>query len=304
MKKLQLFIIFSINVILVFNTKCFSQTEEVNVKKEVNYIPYLIEIQKAKKLYNNGKLKQAYKKLDSLFDFYEPKETLMIYESKLYCELSDTLKVYNKKRLREIIISLAAEYDRDITKYRDYNKKWKQIFDIAGVKEDEVKKLCAELEANINAAVRDSIGVMYERDQWVRATQERIETKLDSVDKLNEPLLIDIITKYGYPKAKLVGLKNIDNPARDQNLSVLLKHVNPTVKINILQPLLYEELKNGNLDPWVYASMLDHIRIVSQVESPFPYYGTYITNKSIQTIENLDEINRNRRSIGLLDLKK
>jgi hypothetical protein len=62
------------------------------------------------------------------------------------------------------------------------------------------------------------------------------------------------------------------------------------VPINILQPILYQELKNGDLDPWVYASMLDHIRMVSQVESPFPYYGTYITNKSIQTIENLDEI--------------
>lgn len=302
MRKLQLFII--VNICIILNTKCFSQTEVVNETKEVNYIPYLIEVQKAKRLSNDGKLKQAYKKLDSLFNFYEPKETLMIYEGKLYCELSDTLKIYNKKRLREIIISLAGEYDRDITKYSDYKKKWKRIFSIAGVKEAEVKKLCAELEANINTAIRDSIGVMYERDQWARATQERIDTKLDSVDKLNEPLLIDIITKYGYPKAKLVGRKNIDNPARDQNLSVLLKHVDPTVKINVLQPLLYQELKKGDLDPWVYASMLDHIRMVSQVESPFPYYGTYITNKSIQTIENLDEINRNRRSIGLLDLKK
>jgi hypothetical protein len=232
MKKLQLFIIVNICIVFVFNAKCFSQTEVVKENKEVNYIPYLIEVQKAKKLSNDGKLKQAYKKLDSLFNFYEPKETLMIYEGKLYCELSDTLKIYNKKRLREIIISLAGEYDRDITKYRDYKKKWKRIFSIAGVKETEVKKLCAELEANINTAIRDSIGVMYERDQWARATQERIETKLDSVDKLNEPLLIDIITKYGYPKPKLVGFKNFDNPARDPNLSALLKHVNPTVKIN------------------------------------------------------------------------
>jgi hypothetical protein len=60
---------------------------------------------------------------------------------------------------------------------------------------------------------------MYERDQWARAnTGKNRKQKLDSVDKLNEPLLIDIITKYGYPKPKTGwGLRIFDNPARDPN---------------------------------------------------------------------------------------
>jgi hypothetical protein len=301
MKKLQLFIIVSTCIVLVFNTKCFSQTEVVQENKEVNYIPYFIEVQKAKRLYDKGKLKQAYMKVDSLFNFFEPKESLFMYESSMYCELSDTLKIYNKSRLKKLITLITGKYGKNLSDYDRFGKKWKRIILKAGLTEKEIKSIYNNLQKNINTAIRDTIGVMYERDQWARETQERIDTKLDSIDRLNEPLLIDIITKYGYPKETLVGAKLYENPARDGNIQVLLLHMQPYVKIKFIEPILKQELKNGDVSPWIYATILDYIIKINQVDSPFPYYGSYYTNVSTDDIE---EINKNRLSIGMLGIKQ
>lgn len=295
--------IFFINICLLsaLTTKCFAQNEAIKVPKEVNYIPYFLEVQKAKRLSNEGKLKESFNKLDSLFDFYEPKESLLINESTLYCKLSDTFKIYKKERIRGIIVSLVSNYGRNLV---DNDAKWKRIILRSGLKKSDITEMYSKLQSNIDTAIRDTIGVMYERDQWARATQERIDTKLDSIDKLNEPIIVDILKKYGYPNEKLVGMKNFENPARDPNISALLMHLDPKLKIEILEPMLLEEIKKGDFSPFLYAQILDHIKIISHVESPLPYYGSYVTNKSIQTIENLEEINKNRQSIGLLGLKK
>ena len=304
MKRISCLALISICLVFLTNTKCFSQIEPNKFSKEKNYIPYFLEVQKAKRLSNEGKIKESFLKLDSLFDYYEPKETPLIYESKLYCELSDSLKIYKKERIRDLIISMVSNHGRNLTDYKKIGSKWKRIIYKVGLNESEINAMYINLQTNINTAVRDTIGVMYERDQWARATQERIETKLDSIDKINEPIIVDIVKKYGYPNERLLGFKDFYNPARDSHISVLLTHIDPKIKIEVIEPILINELQNGNFSPIFYAVFIDHIKMISQVDSPYPYYGSYVTNKTIQSIENLDEINKNRKSIGLLELKK
>lgn len=284
---------------IVIMISCKSKVIERNVaaveNKEVNYIPYFIEIQKAKILYDNKKFQVCYNKLDSLFTLFEPKESLFIYESSMYCLLSDTLKKYDKVKINKLVNILVKNYGKEIYNFDRYGEQWKRIIANSGLSEEELKIMNKEFQRNINLGIRDTIGILAARDKAIR--DKYIEgSKLDSIDNLNEPILLKIIKKYGYPKEILVGSKDFKNPAGDIKISILLKHLSPKVKKEI-QPLLLEELKKGNCHPQIYAGMLDHMTII-QKDYTYPYYGTY---KNV-SIKDIVEINKNRLSIGLLKL--
>lgn len=299
MRKSIILLFIGFGVIISCKTKNFKESKAVVVeqKREVNYIPYFLEIHKAKTLYDNGSLILCKNKLDSLFNLYEPKESLFINECSIYCEISDTLNIFDKNKMDKILGILVGQYGKDVFNYEKYGEKWRRIIIKSNLDEKKLRSMYTQFQKNINSGIRDTIGVLFERDQIFRNAKNFNEKKLDSIDKLNEPILINIIKKYGYPKEILVGIKDIKNPARDQRISVLLKHLSPISK-KIIQPILLEELKNGDCPPFIYAGFLDHSRVIQQ-DLSFPYYGTY----SNVSINDTAVVNKNRLSIGLPKLK-
>lgn len=297
MKKSIALLFLGFTIMISCKSKVIERNVVINKKEEVNYIPYFIEVQKAKILYDKQKFQVCYNKLDSLFTLFEPKESLFIYESSMYCLLSDTLKKYDKVKINKLVNILVKNYGKEIYDFERYGEQWKRIVANSGLSVEELKILNKEFQRNVNLGVRDTIGIMAARDKAIR-DKFKDGGKFDSIDNLNEPILISIIKKYGYPKENLVGPKVFKNPAGDIKISILLKHLKPEVKKE-LQPILLDEVKKGNCHPQIYAGMLDHMAIL-QKDYTFPYYGTYDN----VALKDTAEINKNRRTIGLLELTK
>nr|WP_294935072.1 hypothetical protein [uncultured Flavobacterium sp.] len=273
-----------------------------NKNSETNYILYYSKVNEAKALYDAKKYTECFTILDNLFRKYEPIETLFIYEMDLYCKLAYDLKKYSAiKQVVPIMIKKYGrqpyDYEHYASIYDDYGAGWKDIIAHSSYTEAELKAMYNEHLSKVNYTLKDTIVEMVKRDQLVR--RENIPSKLDSVNKAHGKILQHIVTKYGYPTETLVGSMKLENPVKPAYLSAMLKHMDYELCL-ILQPLLYEEVKKGKCPPFIYAGMLDHLKVVRKMQTPFPYYGTYNTNVPL----DLSGVDAARLSIGLPPLKK
>ncbi|MBD3842020.1 MAG: hypothetical protein IE909_09085 [Campylobacterales bacterium] len=258
-----------------------------NFQPEPNYIPYFLKAEKAKKLYKNGRYEESYKILDSLFDYYEPKNTLILNESYTFLTLCVTLgKTHNSEK---VIKYFALKEGWEYTTFEEDQR----VFMINNTSLDSIAviKLNKLYKTEYIPALADSLAVMFERDQEVRQSPID-EDKLAKVRLLNNRQLIDIIKKYGFPTKS-----QVDDLRKVANISVMLKHLTPEEKLEV-RPILYEELKKGKVAPWIYGSMLDK-ETRNNLDTEFPYYGTYSNMKPTDTTACNDA----RESIGLPRIK-
>lgn len=250
---------------------------------KVNYIPYFLKAEQAVKLYKNSKFDESYRILDSLFNHYEPKNTLALNESSTFLKLCVKLrKIHNaEKVIKYFALKEGWDYssfEGDIQAFMVKNTRYK-----ASV----ILELNKQHRIGLIRSLGDSLGVMFDRDQAVR--QPPVDEKaLLRVNAYNGRQLINIIKKYGFPTPS-----QVDDLRKVANISVMLKHLTVAEKLEI-QPILLEELKNGKVAPWIYASMLDKETAASH-DIGFPYYGTYADVKPKDTTA----CNNARETIGL-----
>ncbi|MGX7668833.1 hypothetical protein [Flavobacterium pedocola] len=276
--------------------------EKANKTESVNYIPYYVKVNEAKSLYEEKKYAECFTLLDNLFKKYEPIETTFISEMDLYCKLANEQQNYSA--IRQVLPIMIKKYGKQpyiYEKYGDiyegYGAGWKDIIAHSSYSVEELNAMYKEHLSKINYTLKDSITQMMKSDMAIR--RQNIPSKLDSVNKANGKMMQHILTKYGYPRESLVGGMGLENPVKQVYFSVMMKHLDYDLCL-ILQPLLYEEIKKGKCPPLVYAGMLDHLKVVRKIASPFPYYGSYNTNIPL----DLSGVDAARLSIGLPPLKK
>jgi hypothetical protein len=293
---------FLIFALLISCKPAFVQTPNVqnNNGKEVDYIPYYLTVYKAKDLYESHKEIECFNVLDDLFKKYDPIETYMVYEMDMYCKLANKLKRYDG--LKRIIPIMITKYGRKPYEEK-YGDEWQEIIINSGYSKVALMDYYTQYLEKINYALKDSIVEMYHSDQRYRkqVTNETNWAKIDSIDSNNAAVLNKIINKYGYPRESLIGGMEIENPVKPNYMATVLMHVDAEVFLMSLQKALYDEIKNGNCPPYVYASIIDRLKLVGKYNmAGYPYYGTYDNRPVHDTLE----ANIARESIGLPKLKR
>lgn len=260
--------------------------------KNANYIPYYLEVNSAMELYHSKEDEKCFKKLDSLFNYYEPKQTLFINELDIYFELA--YKYKNKSKLKKIINILITEYGYNIEK--DTSKLIKGIKKLSGVSNKKLTKKFNIYQNKLKPTLIDSLYEMLKFDQLYR--NEKNIIRIDSIDKVNEKKLREIFKAYGFPTFKLTGGLKLGDKFSPSTMSVLLKHISESAFYEF-EPFLFEQLKAGRCEPFVYAGMIDHKITIDQIMIPFTYLGSYRNIKP----KNKEETNMARLKIGLPPLK-
>lgn len=298
MKKVLLVV--SILFLLIISCKSKSVVVEKPIAKEINYIPYYLKVYEAKDYFDIKNNTKAFEILDSLFTAYEPNEMPTIYEMDIYCELSVSLKRYNKKILKKVLTTSVVKFGRKPYLIDDIDSFWNEIIIQSGIKRKDFDNLYNKYLSGINYTLKDTIVAMYNRDQTFRRKDSNYNPlKFDSIDKVNSNMLLHILKKYGYPRENIVGGMELINPVKPNHLSTVLMHLDYDIYNNDLMVLLYLELKKGNLFPINYAMMLDRIYAANKEKmSDYVYLGTY-KNLPIDTTTT----NISRKLIGLPSLK-
>jgi len=282
-------------ILILFFVSCKTKIENNSKDSKLynqNYIPYYLNVEKAKFFYRNNEPDKCFELLDSLFTIYKPVNTFAFDELELYCELA--IKKNNTSKIKDYVTILVSDYGYDLANNND--SLWTLIKKESKFSNNDLKLKYDNFLNGINHNLRDSIIEIFKEDQDVRKT--RNSTKIDSVDRINELKTVEIIKKYGYPTTKLIGGHGKDEKLSPATISVLLKHISYE-NVKQIQPLLLEEIKNGKCPPFVYAGMLDVRKIVAKEETDFEYFGT------IKNVHPTDTTATNiaRENIGLPKIK-
>ena|GEM_PF-745213 len=280
-------------------SKQITVAKNTEIEKEVNYIPYYLKTYEAKDLFEQGNYEKSFEILDSLFKKYEPLNQFMVLEYNIYLKsayLSSNYQIFPEAVAKGIedyglsdflfendtLLGLVFQYSKiDSNQYNDYWNKY-------------VSKL--------NLTLRDTIIEMKARDQYNgRKDYDKPEGKriLDSIDSINENLLIYIFEKYGYPDESLVGnmefsMKRDESPFSTQISHVLL-HTRDSIRQAYFLPKIWEFVKKGKASPISYAKMVDQVEM--DHKRP-PMYGK--VRNEVTKDNRKDSL---RKSIGLPPIK-
>jgi hypothetical protein len=124
---------------------------------------------------------------------------------------------------------------------------------------------------------------------------ERILKEWWLTDSLNVAELKKIIKTYGYPGEKLVGKRS------NLSANVILLHYDKDTANHIMGDILYNALINGDIQPEMYAWIID--RHLINTGKPQKYYS-FPTPCIEMTTKERKDYNKNRYTIGMKGLKK
>ncbi|WP_442786852.1 hypothetical protein [Flavobacterium suncheonense] len=276
-----------ITIAILFSCKT-NAIKGVEVKKELNYIPYYLKVYEADSLYITKNYQRSYDILDSLFQKYEPLNMPSYYEVNRYYQLKIIL---DKKIKNEDFLKLISKYRlTDTTLKKDsifniYYLKEKNFFDKNYAKLSEINKSSLKLE------LRKEISLMIENDQLYRKQSYHANIdKQNTIDSINSKRLIEIFNDYGFPDEKIIGNSLVDGKIVD--VGVLLLHTKDSLRINYFLPKIMDFIKEGKAKSQYYANMYDQYLLYKGQEQ---YYGSYDNKTQIP----IKELNRRRATIGL-----
>ena len=163
----------------------------------------------------------------------------------------------------------------------------------------------AEYISSINMPLRERFAMMQSTDQQYRDDTYGYPKEQSDLDKTNAQLLMEIFEKYGYyPNRMIIGNGCPEGPPTCPSPSDnrLLLHTNDSIKMNYFIPKLQVFVNNGTCNPRILGSAID--RIYLNKDEPF-IMGTYydmdenFNTTRAKTIPDLEQVDRNRISIGL-----
>lgn len=289
-------------LVLVCSCKTKSITKQnvlLQAEKEVNYIPYYLKVYEADSLFVIKDYANCYKLLDSLFNEYEPLNTLNVYEYNSY--IVSSFKTKQFENFRDKVMKIYKEFgvvgfDRTIND---------SINSVAGLSNDDIFELNRQYRNSLNDSLRLQILRMSKEDQKVRTT-EYSEEGMEFYAKKHEIELDTIFKKYGFPSEKLIGGISYFNYKSDEELVTpfgILVHQggNKDAKEKIL-PILLEFVKKGDCSPLIYANVYDkHEAIYNNYKQ---FYNSFESLSPIDTtIVNRRRNDSIRRTIGLPSIK-
>lgn len=277
----------------LFLVSCKSNYTRIE-DKEINYIPYYLEMYKADSLFLINDFNGSYKILDSLFKIYPPLNIDNYVEYGIY--LSSAVKSGNLDGIKEKVEFGYKNFGGIMTLHNESYEMYLEVNKIAGLNDDDIKSLKDFYYKSLDIELREKLLGMYEQDQEVRNESNNL-SKMDSIDKINRRELDLIFEKYGFPLKSLTGSINAyDLPGGYFRLVTLILHQPEDFKQKYL-PILLENVKKGNIEPDVYSMVYDKMLIERKKNQ---YYGMfYCTQTELCDLENPKRLDSIRKSIGL-----
>ncbi|MFD1061620.1 hypothetical protein ACFQ1Q_00060 [Winogradskyella litorisediminis] len=269
-----------------------SSCQERN-NSECDYIKnYYPNIYKADYEYNTGNYEKAFDYYDSAFSNCNALNTPLYYEIRKFARVSAML---NKNDLALEFIKKDIESGYTITSILN-DSVFYDLFKTNNGKEflRSYDSLRSRYISKVDLNFRKEMLEIWRLDQEFR--QDPI--KLDSIDSIHEPKLIDIFEKRGYPNRNLIGHPSIDGKFID--VSTILRHTDDSIRKNYFIPKLKEFVEDGSCPPNDLAVVVDWYYLRRGEKQ---IYGMYPITKE-NTISNLNLIDENRISIGLPTLEQ
>lgn len=263
-----------------------------NKKLDCNYITdYYPIIYKAEVQYQLQNYQKAFKLYQEAFSSCKPKNTPIYYEMKKYAELATIL---GKEKLALDYIEKNLKSGQTLKSFTNDSVFNKILKTDRGKKLVENYPTIREKYLNgLNLKLRNEIQEMRKWDQSYIGVHE----KRDSIFRVNTKRLIEIFEEKGYPGIEMVGPYNIDFSSA--NISIMLLHTNDSIRVNYFIPKLKEYVKEGICPPITLGVVIDNLHIYND---ELQIMGTY-ENREENMISDLEQVDKNRISIGLPPLK-
>ncbi|WP_430406334.1 hypothetical protein [Fluviicola sp.] len=132
------------------------------------------------------------------------------------------------------------------------------------------------------------------RNQWhTNPDNKQFQDQLDLMNRVNEKLLEDMVRRIGFPGEKRLQLGEFCI------WYVLVHSVGNEEFYQRMKPVFLNEVKIGNMSPWMYARWVDQHQFYYKLPS---IYQTLTDHPFMNTEKERKQISKNRREIGLVDL--
>lgn len=263
-----------------------------------NHICYHLGIDEAQQLIDKNKYKEAIELYESILDAVYIKSYRNILQ-RAKCHF-----LLNQFEKGTEYLSKAVEYGstlEDITKNNIdtiVNKtQWNQLLNLY-----EIERKAHLI--NFNFQLYIEIERMYHNDTYVRSNRffgnDSIRLALiNEVDSINFEKLQKIISEQGFPTAKEIGVVGM------ADLRYVILHLGGTwseEKWNYLNKILLIELKRGNYLPISYSNLVDRKNFDPPAKGGI--YGTMLIGDSVIPIDEIENLDSLRRTIGLYSLNR
>lgn len=263
-----------------------------------NYIPYLNLTNKAEWLYDQGKFTEAKTTFEEAFELVEKiKHKDVLVYCKILSQENKQEEVYSFLKSYLIktsgyLLPISSDLERlEITLSEKRLNDLDKNVDTTSVRYQAEVELSNELEklvdldllVRIKNREKDSIWWVSGKDSnYVSRYQQMLV-----IDSLNYVKLLELMPKF-LPKVENLIMSEF-------SLSKLLIHMNYDRFVSI-EDQLFELVKKGMLDPWVFARSKDRA-YATQIDCPIYFTYPYGFDKTFCV--SLKEIEEKRKSIGL-----
>jgi len=262
------------------------------------HICYHLGIDKAKQLIEQNQYTEAVKIHRSIWDVIEIKSyRLLLQRAKCHYLL-------NQFEKGDSFISEAVAYGSTLKEMKEFGidailhkTRWD---DLLLLYETERKKHLF----NFDFELYNQVQQMYHNDVYVRSHRfygnDSIKYSIrNEVDSINFEKFKNLIDEHGYPTTKQIGIEGF------LNLGLVVLHlggIQSNEKWNFLNEILLNELRRGNLSPIKYSNLVDRRNFSPPGKGGI--YGTILMSGSIIPVENIENLDSIRRTIGLYSLKR
>lgn len=278
-------------------SKQLSSGENTEVKKEVNYIPYYLKVYEADSLYWTNNHNESYIILDSLFNQYKPIN--LLDEINQYLVSSYLTNKFNgKDKYIELIFKEWGFIKEDFDTYPEIELLCKEL-NIDDLTMNEWENFY--INCKVDYELRKQVEALVDLDQLYRKKNNQDLSKLDSIDKLIQPQIINILEKYGYPNRKMgLGILRLKGEEyKFLEIQTILKHTNDSLRENYLFEKLLSEVKKGNVLPIVYGSVVDQYFVYNDEPQLYGTMYRIYPDELVKLKYNITETKKIRKEYGM-----
>lgn len=247
-----------------------------------DYINYHLKTYQARKL--------AYeKKLDSALILYKQAFNLVNY---IHLNNLKTANKIAKKVKDKSFDKFTSDKIKNYNTQSNFNNNYQKIIDSIAIEDQKVRGDKYGRARQVYYEYKSDSLSNKTADEFIQA--QKLMNEWFHVDSMNIKRLLSLITAYGYPSEKLVGVEGY------RKAFIVLLHFDTDQNNSILQPIIDKALFNGDIAPDDYAWIIDRRLTWCQGKDPYFYHMPFGLDKLSE--EEIKIINERRRKIGLRKL--
>lgn len=251
-------------------------------EKQISYPEYYRNFHQIQDYLEAGNIKLAVSKFDILSNRIPHIPSSHLFKMARVCAEQNFCELSAKYLLKSL--QNGKEYGKGMGTNKTIDH---CILEISEVLEQEF----AIHKQHFNFEYKTQIDSMFTADQKARSASDY--ESISMVDSMNMYTLLAQIEKFGFPGEKIIGHESAFNAF------IILLHMDRDKKNKVFKPILEQAYHDGQLWPRGYAWIVDRRRAWGDDEIE-PYYHHMPSDKfDTFSLDQKNEINRRRDSIGL-----